>query len=135
MDYTLQTRSDAGMNVAVIGNYVPRRCGLATFTTDVATWVARTLGPESDVFVVAMNDREDGYDYPPMVRFEVLANNPRDYPRAADYVNLSTQQRRSLVRFFACGQDLSLEPADAPLPAAVAAGAEPFLIVGAMAGG
>jgi hypothetical protein len=46
-----------------------------------------------------------------------------------------TQQRRSLVRFFACGQDLSLESADAPLPAAVAAGAEPFLIVGAMAGG
>ena len=89
MEYTIQTRSDAGMNVAVIGNYVPRQCGIATFTTDVATWVARTLGPESDVFVVAMNDREDGYDYPPMVRFEVLANNPRDYPRAADYVNLS----------------------------------------------
>ena len=46
-----------------------------------------------------------------------------------------TQQRRSLVRFFACGQDVSLEPADAPLPAAVATGAEPFLVVGAMAGG
>jgi len=40
-----------------------------------------------------------------------------------------------LVRFFACGQDLSHEPADALLPAAVATGAEPFLIVGAMAGG
>ena len=46
-----------------------------------------------------------------------------------------TLQRRSLVRFFACGQDVSLEPADAPLPAAVATGAEPFLVVGAMAGG
>ena len=46
-----------------------------------------------------------------------------------------TQQRRSLVRFFACGQDLSHEPPDAPLPDAVATGAEPFLIVGAMAGG
>src|SRR4051812_40917714 len=46
-----------------------------------------------------------------------------------------TQQRRSLVRFFACGQDLSHEPSDAPLPDAVAMGAEPFLIVGAMAGG
>ena len=46
-----------------------------------------------------------------------------------------TQQRRSLVRFFACGQDVSLEPADASLPAAVATGAEPFLVVGAMAGG
>jgi hypothetical protein len=45
------------------------------------------------------------------------------------------QQRRALVRFFACGQDLSNEPADALLPDAVAAGTEPYLIVGAMAGG
>jgi hypothetical protein len=46
-----------------------------------------------------------------------------------------TQQRRAFVRFFACQQDLSLEPPDAPLPDAVALGAEPLLIVGAMAGG
>ena len=46
-----------------------------------------------------------------------------------------TQQRRAFVRFFACEQDLSHEPPDAPLPDAVAMGAEPFLIVGAMAGG
>ena len=46
-----------------------------------------------------------------------------------------TQQRRSFIRFFACGQDWSHESPDAPLPDAVATGAEPFLIVGAMAGG
>jgi sulfur-carrier protein len=46
-----------------------------------------------------------------------------------------TGRRRAFVRFYACEQDLSNEPADAPLPAAVVAGAEPFLIVGAMAGG
>ena len=46
-----------------------------------------------------------------------------------------TQQRRPFVRFFACEQDLSHEPPDAPLPDAVATGAEPFLIVGAMSGG
>ena len=46
-----------------------------------------------------------------------------------------TQQRRPYVRFFACGEDLSHEPADTPLPDAVASGAEPFLIVGAIAGG
>jgi sulfur-carrier protein len=46
-----------------------------------------------------------------------------------------TQQRRAFVRFFACEQDLSHEPPDAPLPAAVALGAEPFVVVGAMAGG
>jgi hypothetical protein len=44
-------------------------------------------------------------------------------------------QRRAFIRFFACEQDLSHEPPDTPLPAAVAAGAEPYLIVGAMAGG
>ena len=47
----------------------------------------------------------------------------------------ATQQRRAFVRFFACEQDLSHEPPDAPLPDAVATGAEPFLVVGAMAGG
>ena len=47
----------------------------------------------------------------------------------------ATQQRRPLIRFFACGQDLSHAPQDTPLPAAVAAGEEPLLIVGAMAGG
>jgi molybdopterin synthase sulfur carrier subunit len=46
-----------------------------------------------------------------------------------------TQRRRALVRFFACGEDLSNESPDAPLPDAVATGAEPYLIVGAIAGG
>jgi hypothetical protein len=46
-----------------------------------------------------------------------------------------TQQRRPFLRFFACEQDLSHEPPDAPLPEAVATGAEPFLVVGAIAGG
>ena len=46
-----------------------------------------------------------------------------------------TQRRRAFVRFFACSEDLSHELPDAPLPAAVATGAEPFMIVGAIAGG
>lgn len=46
-----------------------------------------------------------------------------------------TQRRRPFVRFFACEEDLSHEPPDAPLPDAVAKGAEPFLVVGALAGG
>ncbi len=46
-----------------------------------------------------------------------------------------TQQRRPFVRFFACEEDLSHEPPDAPLPDAVATGAEPFIVVGAIAGG
>jgi len=47
----------------------------------------------------------------------------------------ATQRRRAYVRFFACGRDLSHEAADAPLPEAVAAGAEPFVVLGALAGG
>jgi molybdopterin synthase sulfur carrier subunit len=46
-----------------------------------------------------------------------------------------TKQRRPFVRFFACEEDLSHDPPDAPLPGAVASGAEPFLVVGAIAGG
>jgi hypothetical protein len=47
----------------------------------------------------------------------------------------ATGQRRSFLRFFACGEDLTHEPPDAPLPEAVASGAEPFYVIGAIAGG
>lgn len=47
----------------------------------------------------------------------------------------ATAERRAFVRFFACGKDISLDPVDEPLPDAVASGAEPFRVVGAMAGG
>jgi molybdopterin synthase sulfur carrier subunit len=47
----------------------------------------------------------------------------------------STYQRRPFIRFYACGEDLSHEPPDSPLPGAVISGAEPLLVVGAMAGG
>jgi molybdopterin synthase sulfur carrier subunit len=60
------------------------------------------------------------------VRYPVLRGTIRDH---------ATKRRRAFVRFFACGEDLSHEPPDAPLPDAVAIGAEPFLVVGAMAGG
>jgi len=46
-----------------------------------------------------------------------------------------TQQRRAFLRFFACEEDLSLDPPDAPLPDAVASGKEPFIVIGAIAGG
>jgi hypothetical protein len=59
-------------------------------------------------------------------QYPVLQGTIRDH---------NTHQRRAFLRFFACGEDLSHEPLDAPLPAAVAEGAEPFMVVGAMAGG
>ncbi len=60
------------------------------------------------------------------VRYPMLRGTIRDHV---------TQRRRAFVRFFACGEDLSHEPPDAPLPDAVATGAQPFMIVGAIAGG
>ena len=59
-------------------------------------------------------------------RYPMLRGTIRDH---------TTQQRRAFVRFFACGEDLSHEPPDAPLPEPVVQGREPFLVVGAMAGG
>lgn len=59
-------------------------------------------------------------------RFPMLRGTIRDHV---------TQRRRPLVRFFACDADLTHEPADAPLPDAVVSGAEPFLVIGAIAGG
>ena len=59
-------------------------------------------------------------------RFPMLRGTIRDH---------ATQKRRAFVRFFACGQDLSHEPPDAMLPAAIVSGAEPFMIIGAIAGG
>ncbi|HEV2232403.1 MAG TPA: MoaD/ThiS family protein [Terriglobia bacterium] len=59
-------------------------------------------------------------------RYPVLCGTVRDHV---------TQKRRPFIRFFACGEDFSHEPPDAPLPDAVATGAEPFLIIGAIAGG
>ena len=58
--------------------------------------------------------------------YPMLGGTIRDY---------TTQERRPMLRFFACGEDLSLESIDAPLPEAVASGTEPFRIVGAIAGG
>jgi hypothetical protein len=60
------------------------------------------------------------------IQYPVLRGTIRDYV---------TQQRRPFLRFFACGQDLSLEPLDTLLPNEIAMGMEPFRIVGAMAGG
>jgi molybdopterin synthase sulfur carrier subunit len=59
-------------------------------------------------------------------RYPILRGTIRDHV---------TQERRAFLRFFACEEDLSHEPPDAPLPEAVVRGAEPYLVVGAMAGG
>ena len=72
----------------------------------------------------------------PVTERSVLDALESRYPRLRGTIRDQVSgERRPFLRFFACQQDLSLEPADAPLPAAVASGAEPFWVVGAIAGG
>jgi hypothetical protein len=72
----------------------------------------------------------------PVTQRSVLAALEARYPMLQGTVrDHVTEKRRAFVRFFACGEDLSHESPDAPLPPAVASGAEPYLIVGAIAGG
>jgi molybdopterin converting factor small subunit len=80
-------------------------------------------------------DREIGVDAVPTQRGVIDALEQR-YPALRGTIrDPASGQRRAFVRFFACEQDLSHEPPDAELPAAVVAGTDPFLIIGAMAGG
>jgi glycosyltransferase involved in cell wall biosynthesis len=79
----------AGLNrIAFVGNYVPRRCGIATYTRDLRCAVADHL-PAADCLVVSMNDAAASYDYPPEVRFECADHDAAAYQRAADLLNLS----------------------------------------------
>jgi molybdopterin synthase sulfur carrier subunit len=72
----------------------------------------------------------------PATRQTVLDALEASYPMLRGTIrDHVTQKRRPLVRFFACAEDVSHEPADAPLPEAVVSGAEPFFIMGAIAGG
>jgi glycosyltransferase involved in cell wall biosynthesis len=77
---------EALRSIALIGSYVPRRCGIATFTADLASGLsAATSGLH--VEVVAMNDDPAGYDYPSEVEFEIGQNELADYRVAADHLN------------------------------------------------
>ncbi|NTV99907.1 MAG: glycosyltransferase [Oscillochloris sp.] len=84
---TLQ--SGATINsLAVIGNHLPRQCGIATYTTDLCAAIT-DASPSTEVFTLAMNDRAGGYDYPERVRFTLDQHDPSAYRRAADSINLS----------------------------------------------
>jgi len=73
--------------IAVIGNYLPRQCGIATFTTDLSQSLARELASEDNLINVAMDDIPEGYNYPHQVKFRVRQNVQSDYYWAADYLN------------------------------------------------
>lgn len=79
----------SGLNIAFIGNYLPRICGIATFTTDLCEATAKQLGRNSNIFAVAVNDTDQGYAYPPRVEFTLQKNQQADYYEAANFINAS----------------------------------------------
>ncbi len=74
--------------IAMLGNHLPRHCGIATFTTDLSAAIDAEL-PELDCFVVAMNDVGVHHAYPPRVRFEIPQGDIEAYRRAADFLNVN----------------------------------------------
>jgi glycosyltransferase involved in cell wall biosynthesis len=85
--------------VAFAADYLPRRCGIATFTHDLRTALAQQY-PEADHVVAAVTDTEAGYHYPPEVRFQWSENDLDAYRRAADFINFARSDVVSLQHEF-----------------------------------
>jgi glycosyltransferase involved in cell wall biosynthesis len=81
-------RQSLPARVAVIGNHLPRQCGIATFTTDLCDAIAAEYGA-AGVSVVAVNDPQSRYRYPARVRFEITESDLSSYKAAADFLNSS----------------------------------------------
>jgi glycosyltransferase involved in cell wall biosynthesis len=73
--------------IAFLGDYLPRKCGIATFTSDLLGAVAAEY-PQNQCFAVPVNDLESGYEYPDVVRFEIEEQDLPSYQRAADFLNI-----------------------------------------------
>jgi glycosyltransferase involved in cell wall biosynthesis len=84
----LAPRPQRPVRIAVIGNHLPRQCGIATFTTDLCNAIAAEYGA-AQLSVVAVNDGNSTYSYPERVRFEISEGDLASYRAAADYLNAS----------------------------------------------
>jgi hypothetical protein len=74
--------------ISFVGDHLPRKCGIATFTADLLAAVARAH-PQSQCLAVSVNDIPGGYEYPEVVRFEIEEQDLSSYMRAADFLNIS----------------------------------------------
>jgi len=81
--------------IAFIGNYLPRRCGIATFTTDLCEAISAEYSGTTCI-ALPVNDTDDGYAYPPCVRFELAEKDITSYRRAADFLNINNVDLASL---------------------------------------
>lgn len=86
-------------HIAFLGDYVPRRCGIATFTADICESIAAEF-PAAKCIVGSVNDRPEGYDYPERVRFELAEQELDSYRRAADFLNLNNVEVVSVQHEF-----------------------------------
>ncbi len=77
------------MKVAYIGTYPPRECGIGTFTQNLADAMLNNNKDIEEIVVVAMNDHNESYDYPPEVKFTIAQEQQEDYLKAADFINES----------------------------------------------
>ncbi|HEY9249140.1 MAG TPA: glycosyltransferase, partial [Rariglobus sp.] len=77
------------MNVAFIGSYPPRKCGIATFTHDLRAATVALLANPAGCPIVALNDGAESYDYPPEVVLEITEQDIAGYERAAEFLNRS----------------------------------------------
>jgi glycosyltransferase involved in cell wall biosynthesis len=84
----LQPRPTLPSRIAVVGNYLPRHCGIATFTTDLCDAIHAEYGA-TELLALPINDTEVGYSYPARVRFELSEDNLASYRQAADFLNFS----------------------------------------------
>src|SRR4051794_27019143 len=78
----------ADLNIALVGTYPPRRCGIATFTQDLGRAISGA-GPRVQPMALAVTDPGGQHDYPPEVRYEIRQGVKGDYARAAEFVNYS----------------------------------------------
>ena len=74
--------------IAFVGDHLPRKCGIATFTSDLLSSIDQTF-PHSQCFAVSVNDVKEGYAYPDVVRFEIEEQDLSSYLRAAEFLNIS----------------------------------------------
>jgi len=90
-----KTKHSIIKRIAFIGNYQPRQCGIATFTTDLCESIADEYKGTACI-ALPVNDTEEGYEYPSRVRFELTEKDIESYRRAADYLNINNVDMVSL---------------------------------------
>src|SRR5271157_1113058 len=84
----LQSKPSLPSRIAVIGNYLPRHCGIATFTTDLCAAISAECG-SARLLALPVNDTEEGYDYPDRVRWSLAQDDVKSYQEAAEFLNFN----------------------------------------------